>query len=100
MVLQLEQGHMHSGAPKYGFQNLEGTSVYGGNNLPPLVGIGLRWLPKLDVDTSPRPHAHRRACENVNSMQISPYSSKGIPGGFICTSPSWLSVTSSSSQYC
>ena len=28
-------------------------------------------------------------------MQILPYSSKGIPGGFICTSPSWLSVTSS-----
>ena len=24
---------------------------------PPLVEIGLRWLPKLGVDTSPRPHA-------------------------------------------
>ena len=47
----------------YGFQNLVGTSVYGGNNLPsPLVGIGLRWLPKLGVDTSPRPHVHKRAC--------------------------------------
>ena len=29
---------------------------------PPLVEIGLRWLPKLGVDTSSRPHAHRRAC--------------------------------------
>ena len=28
---------------------------------PPLVEIGLRWLPKIGVDTSPRPHAHRRA---------------------------------------
>ena len=28
----------------------------------PLVEIGLRWLPKLGVDMSPRPHAHRRAC--------------------------------------
>ena len=45
----------------YGFQNLVGTSVYGGHDMPPLVGIGLRWLPKLGVDTSPRPHAHRRA---------------------------------------
>ena len=33
-----------------------------GHNLPPLVEIGLRWLPKLGVDASPRPHAHRRAC--------------------------------------
>ena len=24
--------------------------------------IGLRWLPKLGVDMSPHPHAHRRAC--------------------------------------
>ena len=24
----------------------------------PLVEIGLRWLPKLRVDTSPRPHDH------------------------------------------
>ena len=29
---------------------------------PPLVEIGLGWLPKLGVDTSPRPHAHRRVC--------------------------------------
>ena len=28
---------------------------------PPLVEIGLGWLSKLDVDMSPRPHAHRRA---------------------------------------
>ena len=49
-----------------GFPNLVGTSVYGGHNLPPppLVGIGLRWLPELGVDTSPRPYAHRRACSS------------------------------------
>ena len=29
---------------------------------PPLVEIGLRWLPKLGVDTSPRPHVHMRTC--------------------------------------
>ena len=45
-----------------GFQNLVGTSVYGGHNLPLLEGIGLRWLSKLGVDKSPRPHAHKRAC--------------------------------------
>ena len=28
---------------------------------PPLVEIGLRWLPKHGVDTSPCPYAHRRA---------------------------------------
>ena len=44
-----------------GFQNLVGTSVYSGHNLAPLVGIGLRWLLKLGVDMSQRPHAHRRA---------------------------------------
>ena len=27
--------------------------------------IGLRWLPKLGVDTSSRPHAHRRACKSL-----------------------------------
>ena len=32
---------------------------------PPLVEIGLMWLPKLGVDLSPRPHAHRRACTNL-----------------------------------
>ena len=26
----------------------------------PLVEVGLKWLPKLGVNTSPRPHAHRR----------------------------------------
>ena len=45
-----------------GFQNLVWTPVWGGHNLPPMVEIGLRWLPKLGVDMSPRPHAHRRAC--------------------------------------
>ena len=45
-----------------GFQNLVGTTVYGGHNLPPLIGEGLRWLPKLCVDTSPCPHSHRVAC--------------------------------------
>ena len=44
-----------------GFQNLVWTPVYSGHNLPPPVEIGLMWLPKLGVDTSPRPHAHRRA---------------------------------------
>ena len=44
-----------------GFQNLVWALVQGGHNLPSLVEIGLRWLPKLGVDTSPRPHAHRRA---------------------------------------
>ena len=39
------------------FQNLVGISV----NATPQVGIGLRWLQKLGVDMSPRPHAHRRA---------------------------------------
>ena len=29
---------------------------------PPLVEIGLGWRPKLGMDMSPRPHAHRRAC--------------------------------------
>ena len=29
---------------------------------PPLVEIVLRWLPKLGVDMSPRPYAHRCAC--------------------------------------
>ena len=33
-----------------GVQNLTGTSVYGGHNLPHPVRIGLRWLPKLGVD--------------------------------------------------
>ena len=31
-----------------------------------LVEIGLRWLPKLGVDTSPRPHVHRRACHDID----------------------------------
>ena len=31
----------------------------------PLVGIGLRWLPKLGVDTSPRPDAHSHACMSL-----------------------------------
>ena len=39
-----------------------GTSVYCGHNLPHLVDIGLRWLPKLGVDQSPCPYAHRRTC--------------------------------------
>ena len=47
-----------------------GTSVYSGQNLPPLVGIGFRWLPKLGVDTSPRPHAHRRACYILTASLI------------------------------
>ena len=44
-----------------GFQNLVWTSVYGGQNLPHLVGVGLRCRSKLGVDQSPRHHAHRRA---------------------------------------
>ena len=36
---------------------------------PPPVGIGLRWLPKPLVDTSPRPHAHRRAWTPAGSRQ-------------------------------
>ena len=45
------------------FQNLVGTSVYVGHNLPSSpthtlrVGRGLWWLPKLGVDQSLRPHA-------------------------------------------
>ena len=45
-----------------GFQNLVGTLVHGGHNLPHPVGIGLRWLPKLGGDQSSRPYAHRHAC--------------------------------------
>ena len=34
-----------------------GTSLgYAYSAPPPLVEIGLGWLPKLGVDTSPRPH--------------------------------------------
>ena len=35
-----------------GFQNLVGTSVYGGHNLPLLEGIGQKWLSKLGGDMS------------------------------------------------
>ena len=44
-----------------GFQNLVWTPVQCGHNLPPLVEIGLGQLPKLGVDMSPHPHAHRPA---------------------------------------
>ena len=38
------------------FQNLVGTPIYGGHsNLLSLVGIGLRWWPKLGKDLSPCP---------------------------------------------
>ena len=40
--------------------------LFDGHNLPPMVEIGLRWLPKLGVDMSTRPHAHRRTCSNEN----------------------------------
>ena len=29
-----------------------------------------RWLPKLGVDTSPRPHAHRRSCYRITRMEV------------------------------
>ena len=38
-----------------GFQNLVGTSVYGGHNLSPLGTIGSRWKPKHGGDQSPCP---------------------------------------------
>ena len=44
-----------------GFQNLVGTSVHGGHNLPPLVEKGLWQLPKFGGDQSPCPHVHWRA---------------------------------------
>ena len=34
-----------------------GVDTKGGHNLPPLVAIGLMWLPKLGVDMSPCPQA-------------------------------------------
>ena len=54
-----------------------GTSVYGGHNLSPLVGIGLRWLPKLGVDMSPRPHVHRRACIKLLNAACSAHTVNG-----------------------
>ena len=50
-----------TGAP-VAFKTWCGNQYRVGIICPPLVEIGLRWLPKLGVDTSPRPHAHRRAC--------------------------------------
>ena len=43
-------------------KKLMGASVYGGHNLSPLVGIGLRSLPKVCGDQSLWPYTHRRAC--------------------------------------
>ena len=45
------------------------TSIGWTESAPPplLVEIGLRWLPKLGADTSPRPQAHRRTCYVVRS---------------------------------
>ena len=57
------------GRRAYGFQNLVWTRVQGGHNLPPLVEIGLRQMPKLGVDVSPRPHAHRLAWVNKTLIQ-------------------------------
>ena len=37
--------------------------------LPP-IGIGLRWQQKLGVDTSPRPHAYRRACTYLCKLSL------------------------------
>ena len=75
-----------------GFQNLVGTWVYGGHNLPPLVGIGLRWLPKLGVDTSPRPHAHRRA-RLISFQFLTTYRIKSIKlEGMLADFLLWLSI--------
>ena len=45
------------------------------HNLPPLAEIGIRWLSKLGVDTSPRPHAHRCACIISNRA----FKTKSVP---------------------
>ena len=37
--------------------------------IPLPVEIGLRWLQKLGVDMSPRPHAHRRAWARLSTDQ-------------------------------
>ena len=50
---------MHSGAPM-AFKTWLGHEYMVGIICPPLVGIGLRWLPKLGVDSVhwTRPHIH------------------------------------------
>ena len=50
-----------AGAP-VAFKTWWGHQYMVGIICPPAVEIGFRWLPKLGVDTSPRPHAHRHAC--------------------------------------
>ena len=52
-----------SGAPVV-FKSWCGHQYRVGIISPPPVEIGLGWLPKLGVDMSPRPHAHRRACSS------------------------------------
>ena len=52
---------INSGAP-VAFKTWCGHQYRVGIICPPLVEIGLRWLPKLGVDTSPRPHVHMRTC--------------------------------------
>ena len=55
----------------WGFHNLVWTPVKSGHNLLRMVEIGLRWLPKLGVDTSPCPHAHRRAWYYIKRKKVS-----------------------------
>ena len=54
------------------FHNLVGTPVYGGQNMHPLVGIGLRWLSKLGGDQSPCPHAHGHAWADLEGCHTVP----------------------------
>ena len=54
-----------------GFQNLVGKSVNGGQNLPPLVRIGLRWLSKLGVPMSPDTPADRMT--SLNHVELESY---------------------------
>ena len=48
-MLDESANHYVSTKRAYGFQNLVGISVEGGNNL---IGMGLMWQPKLGVDMS------------------------------------------------
>ena len=54
------------------FHNLVGTPVYVGQNMPPLVGIGLRWLSKRGGDQSPCPHAHGHAWADLEGCHTVP----------------------------
>ena len=51
-----------------GFQNLVWKPVQGGNNVPPLVEIGVIWLPKLGVDTFQCPD--RQARLDPNTLEL------------------------------